>query len=61
MLEKVFTALTLAGFALSAVLLACVVGLLYLTISNSSTTNSSTRQLYVPWYDAYGNIMGYEV
>ena len=34
-------------------------GLLYLTISNSSTTNSSTRQLYVPWYDAYGNVMGY--
>ena len=29
-------------------------GLLYLTISNSST-----RQLYVPWYDAYGNVMGY--
>ena len=34
-------------------------GLLYLSISNSSTSNSSTRQLYVPWYDAYGNIMGY--
>ena len=34
-------------------------GLLYLAISNSSTPNSSTRQLYVPWYDAYGNIMGY--
>ena len=34
-------------------------GLLYLTISNSSTPNSSTPQLYVPWYDAYGNIMGY--
>ena len=34
-------------------------GLLYLSISNSSTPNSSTRQLYVPWYDAYGNIMGY--
>ena len=29
-------------------------GLLYLAISNSST-----RQLYVPWYDAYGNVMGY--
>ena len=27
--------------------------------SNSSTPNSSTRQLYVPWYDAYGNVMGY--
>ena len=34
-------------------------GLLYLTISNSSTPNSSTRELYVPWYDAYGNILGY--
>ena len=34
-------------------------GLLYLSISNSSTPNSSTRQLYVPWYDAYGNILGY--
>ena len=34
-------------------------GLLYLTISNSSTPNSSTPQLYVPWYDAYGNVMGY--
>ena len=34
-------------------------GLLYLTISNSTTPNSSTRQLYVPWYDAYGNVMGY--
>ena len=34
-------------------------GLQYLSISNSSTSNSSTRQLYVPWYDAYGNIMGY--
>ena len=34
-------------------------GLLYLTISNSSTPNSSTRQLYVPWYGAYGNVMGY--
>ena len=30
-------------------------GLLYLTISNSN----SQLQLYVPWYDAYGNIMGY--
>ena len=29
-------------------------GLLYLSISNSST-----RQLYVPFYDAYGNVMGY--
>ena len=29
-------------------------GLLYLTISNSST-----HQLYIPWYDAYGNVMGY--
>ena len=34
-------------------------GLLYLSISNFSTPNSSTRQLYVPWYDAYGNVMGY--
>ena len=34
-------------------------GLLYLSISNSSTPNSSTTQLYVPWYDAYGNVMGY--
>ena len=34
-------------------------GLLYLTVSNSSTPNSSTHQLYIPWYDAYGNIMGY--
>ena len=33
-------------------------GLLYLTISNSSTPNSSTRQRYVPWYDAYGNVVG---
>lgn len=29
-------------------------GLLYLTVSNSST-----QQLYIPWYDAYGNILGY--
>ncbi len=29
-------------------------GLLYLSISNSST-----RQLYIPFYDAYGNVMGY--
>ena len=36
-----------------------VSGLLYLAISNSSTPNSSTRQLYVPFYDAYGNVMGY--
>ena len=34
-------------------------GLLYLTISNSSTPNSSTRQLYIPWYDSNGNVMGY--
>ena len=34
-------------------------GLLYLAISNSSTPNSSTRQLYIPFYDAYGNVMGY--
>ena len=34
-------------------------GLLYLSISNSSTPNSSTRQLYIPFYDAYGNVMGY--
>ena len=27
--------------------------------SNSSTPNSSTRQLYIPFYDAYGNVMGY--
>ena len=30
-------------------------GLLYLAISNSN----SQLQLYVPWYDAYGNVMGY--
>ena len=39
-------------------------GLLYLSISNSSTPNSSTpnsstRQLYVPFYDANGNVMGW--
>ncbi|MBO4710110.1 MAG: RHS repeat-associated core domain-containing protein [Kiritimatiellae bacterium] len=34
-------------------------GLLYLAISNSSTPNSSTHQLYIPFYDAYGNVMGY--
>ena len=34
-------------------------GLLYISVSNSSTPNSSTHQLYVPWYDAYGNIIGY--
>ncbi|MCR5840144.1 MAG: RHS repeat-associated core domain-containing protein, partial [Kiritimatiellae bacterium] len=34
-------------------------GLLYLSISNSSTPNSSTHQLYVPFCDAYGNVMGY--
>ena len=34
-------------------------GLLYLTVSNSSTPNFSTQQLYIPWYDAYGNILGY--
>ena len=34
-------------------------GLLYLSISNSSTPNSSTRQLYVPWCDACGNVTGY--
>ena len=33
-------------------------GLLYLSISNSSTPNSSTCQLYVPFYDANGNVMG---
>ena len=39
-------------------------GLLYLSISNSSisnssTPNSSTHQLYIPFYDTYGNVMGY--
>ena len=34
-------------------------GLLYLTIYNSSTPNSSTHQLYVPFYDNNGNVMGY--
>ena len=28
-------------------------------IANSSTPNSSTRQLYIPFYDAYGNVMGW--
>jgi len=32
-------------------------GLLYLSISNSATSNSSTPQLYVPYCDAYGNVM----
>ena len=27
--------------------------------SNSSTPNSSTWQLYVPFYDANGNVMGW--
>ena len=27
--------------------------------SNSSTPNSSTCQLYVPFYDANGNVMGW--
>ena len=27
--------------------------------SNSSTPNSSTRQLYVPFYDANGNVLGW--
>ena len=31
-------------------------GLLYLSIS---TSHSTTPQLYVPFYDAYGNVMGY--
>jgi len=26
---------------------------------NSATSNSSTPQLYVPYCDAYGNVMGY--
>ena len=48
-------------------------GLLYLTISNAQpstfnlstfqrsrgTRDSSTPQLYIPYYDAYGNILGY--
>jgi len=29
------------------------------THTNSSTPNSSTRQFYIPWYDAFGNILGY--
>ena len=29
------------------------------TTSSSSTPNSSTRQLYIPFYDAYGNVMGW--
>ena len=34
-------------------------GLLYLTVSNSSTPNSSTQQLYIPCYDNNGNITRY--
>ena len=39
-------------------------GLLYISVTHSSTPNSSTpslphSQLYVPWYDSNGNIMGY--
>ena len=34
-------------------------GLLYLTVSNSSTPNSSTQQLYIPCYDNIGNITRY--
>ncbi len=36
-----------------------VSGLLYLTVSNSSTPNSSTQQLYIPCYDSNGNITRY--
>ena len=36
-----------------------VAGLLYLTVSNSSTPNSSTQQLYIPCYDSNGNITRY--
>lgn len=28
-------------------------------ITPEATPNSSTRQLYIPFYDAYGNVMGY--
>ena len=34
-------------------------GLLYITVSNSSTPNSSTQQLYIPCYDNNGNITRY--
>ena len=34
-------------------------GLLYVSICNSSTPNSSTQQLYVPFYDNNGNITHY--
>ena len=39
-------------------------GLLYISVTHSSTPNSptpnsSTHQLYIPWYDNNGNIMGY--
>ena len=34
-------------------------GLLYLAVSDSSTPNSPTRQLYVPFYDNNGNITRY--
>ena len=34
-------------------------GLLYLTVSNSSTPNSPTQQLYIPCYDNIGNITRY--
>lgn len=27
--------------------------------SNASTPNASTRQLYIPFCDAYGNVMGW--
>ena len=34
-------------------------GLLYIAVSNSSSHNSSTHKLYIPWYDNNGNIWGY--
>ena len=34
-------------------------GLLYVSICNSSTPNSSTPQLFFPFYDAMGNILRY--
>ena len=39
-------------------------GLLYISVTHSSTPNSptpnsSTHQLYIPWYDSNGNVMGY--
>ena len=34
-------------------------GLLYLAVSNSSTPNSSTQQLYIPCYDNNGNVTRY--